>query len=150
MRSDERTQNPAPLDDELNRIGIAVPASLLEQFDRLIEKKGYGSRSEACRDLMRDALIEDSVGDLRGEAVGTLTLVYDHHIRQLNDRLVGMQHDHHDQIVSTIHVHLDHHSCLEVVILRGNAKDIQHIADSLIATKGVRHGKLTLTTATAR
>ena len=92
----------------------------------------------------------DSVGDLRGEAVGTLTLVYDHHIRQLNDRLVGMQHDHHDQIVSTIHVHLDHHSCLEVVILRGNAKDIQHIADSLIATKGVRHGKLTLTTATAR
>lgn len=75
-----------------------------------------------------------------------MTLVYDHHVRQLNDRLVGMQHDHFGQIVSTIHVHLDHDSCLEVLILRGRAGDVQRIADSLIATKGVRHGKLTVTT----
>lgn len=147
MKSNSLPPDKPAVEDELSRVGVAVPGSLLERFDRLIEKKGYASRSEAFRDLMRDSLIEEDVGNLRGDVVGTLTLVYDHHVRQLNDRIVGMQHDHYDQIVSTIHVHLDHHNCLEVVILRGKTNDVQHVADALIATKGVRHGKLTLTTA---
>jgi CopG family nickel-responsive transcriptional regulator len=114
-----------------------------------MEKKGYENRSEAVRDLMRDALISDNTADPARHVIGTLTLVYDHHVRQLNDRLVGMQHNHYDQIVSTIHVHLDHDNCLEVLILRGSAGDVQRVADALISTKGIRHGKLTLATATA-
>jgi CopG family nickel-responsive transcriptional regulator len=95
---------------------------------------------------MRESLIAQTIGDPGTEVVGTVTLVYDHHVRQLNDRLTGMQHEHFEQIVSTTHIHLDHHNCLEVLILRGNAADVRRIADSLIATKGIRHGKLTLTT----
>ena len=128
---------------ELSRIGVAVPGVLLAKFDRSVKKKRYASSSEAFCDLMRDALIEEIVGNLIGHAVGTLTLV----VHRLNDRLAGTQHDHYGQVVSTIRVHLDGNNCLEVVILRGAAKDIQHVADSLVATKGVRHGKLTLTTA---
>ena len=133
-------------DTELSRIGVAVPASLLERFDRLIAGKGYANRSEAFRDLMRESLLAQNLADPAAEVVGTVTLVYDHHVRQLNDRLTGMQHDHFEQIVSTTHIHLDHHNCLEVLILRGNAVEVRQIADSLIATKGIRHGKLTLTT----
>ena len=144
------TAMPEPeVNDELSRIGIAVPASLLDAFNQLIEEKGYENRSEAFRDLMRDALIERTVSGPESDVVGTLTLVYDHHVRQLHNRLVGMQHSHHHQIVSTIHVHLDHDNCLEVIILRGKAKEVQRIADSLIAAKGIRHGKLTMTTAQA-
>ena len=131
---------------ELSRIGVAVPASLLDQFDRLIAEKGYANRSEAFRDLMRESLIAQTIGDPETEVVGTVTLIYDHHVRQLNDRLTGMQHDHFEQIVSTTHIHLDRHNCLEVLILRGHAVNVRRIADSLIATKGIRHGKLTLTT----
>jgi CopG family transcriptional regulator, nickel-responsive regulator len=133
-------------DTELSRIGVAVPTLLLDQFDRLIAEKGYANRSEAFRDLMRESLIAQTIGDPGTEVVGTVTLVYDHHVRQLNDRLTGMQHDHFEQIVSTTHIHLDHHNCLEVLILRGKAAEVRRIADSLIATKGIRHGKLTLTT----
>lgn len=132
---------------ELRRIGIAIPDDLLTVFDQLIDRRGYTNRSEAFRDLMRDALLQETVSKSKEEVVGTLTLVYDHNVRQLSDRLVKQQHDHHHQIISTLHVHLDHDNCLEVLILRGSAGDVQHIADGLIAAKGVRHGKLTLTTA---
>lgn len=134
---------------DLARIGITVPNDLLDQFDELISGKDYPSRSEAFRDLIRDALIERAVSRGTEEVVGTLTLVYDHHARQLNDRLTGMQHDHHSQIITTVHVHLDHHNCLEVILLRGKRADVQKIADRLIAVKGVRHGKLTVTKADA-
>lgn len=134
---------------DLARIGITVPNDLLGEFDELISGKDYPSRSEAFRDLIRDALIERAVSAGNEEVVGTLTLVYDHHARQLNDRLTGMQHDHHTQIITTVHVHLDHHNCLEVIILRGKRADVQKIADRLIAVKGVRHGKLTVTKAEA-
>ena len=147
MKIDEVQQEA--LEDGLSRIGVAVPTSLLDPFNRLIEEKGYANRSEAFRDLMRDALIERTVASPDTEVVGTLTLVYNHHVRQLNDRLVGMQHNHYRQIVTSLHVHLDHDNCLEVIILRGRANDVQQIADSLIAAKGIRHGKLTLTTARA-
>jgi CopG family nickel-responsive transcriptional regulator len=131
--------------NDLARIGVAVPSDLLESFDSLIERRGYANRSEAFRDLMRDSLVQETVSQPKQEVVGTLTLVYDHHARQLQDRLIGQQHEHFHQIISTLHVHLDHDNCLEVLILRGKAGDIQEIADRLIAAKGIRHGKLTLT-----
>jgi CopG family nickel-responsive transcriptional regulator len=139
--------NPVQAEEELSRLGVSVPASLLTRFDELITRKGYASRSEAYRDLMRDALIEEFTSVPSQPVIGTLTLVYNHHVRQVNDRLVDMQHSHHDQIVSTIHVHLDHDNCLEVLILKGEAGEVRRVAEALIATKGVRHGKLTLTTA---
>jgi CopG family nickel-responsive transcriptional regulator len=134
-------------EEALSRLGISVPTALLDRFDASIASKGYASRSEAYRDLMRNALIEEFVATPKQQVIGTLTLVYNHHVRQVNDRLTGMQHGHHNQIVCTIHVHLDHDNCLEVLILRGRAREVQQIAEALIATKGVRHGKLTLTTA---
>jgi CopG family nickel-responsive transcriptional regulator len=136
-----------PPEEALSRLGISVPTALLDRFDASIASKGYASRSEAYRDLMRNALIEVFVATPKQQVIGTLTLVYNHHVRQVNDRLTEMQHGHHNQIVSTIHVHLDHDNCLEVLILRGRAREVQQIAEALIATKGVRHGKLTLTTA---
>jgi CopG family transcriptional regulator, nickel-responsive regulator len=132
---------------DLRRIGIAIPDDLLTGFDLLIDRRGYANRSEAFRDLMRDALIQETVSKAREEVVGTLTLVYDHNIRLLNDRLLKQQHEHHHQIISALHVHLDHDNCLEVLVLRGASGDVQRIADGLIAAKGVRHGKLTMTTA---
>lgn len=132
---------------ELARIGVAIDEELLERFDTLNERRGYTNRSEAFRDLIRDALIQESTTDDQRAVVGTLTLVYDHHVRMLTDRLTEMQHDHHEEIVSTLHVHLDHHHCLEVLVLRGKAGSVRKIADKLVATKGVEHGRLTLTTA---
>lgn len=135
---------------ELSRVGVALPEDLLDRFDRLIARKGYATRSEAFRDLMRDALVQDRVAEPQEEVVGTLTLIYDHHIRQLKDRLTEMQHGSHRLMISTVHVHLDHDNCLEVLILRGKSADIQRLADRLTATRGIRHGKLTLTTTKAR
>jgi CopG family transcriptional regulator, nickel-responsive regulator len=133
--------------NDLRRIGIAVPDDLLTNFDRLIDRRGYANRSEAFRDLMRDAMMGETVSNVKEQVVGTLTLVYDHNLRLLNERLLKQQHEHHGQIISALHVHLDASNCLEVLVLRGTAGQVQHIADGLIAAKGVRHGKLTLTTA---
>ena len=132
---------------ELARIGVAIDADLLEKFDKHIAGRGYTNRSEAFRDLIRESLIRESVAEPDADVVGALTLVYDHHVRQLSDRLNELQHDHHSQVVSTLHVHLDHHNCLEVLVLRGKAAEVQKIADKLISIKGIQHGRLTLTTA---
>jgi len=130
---------------ELARIGVAIDADLLEKFDALNERRGYSNRSEAFRDLIRDALIQDKADRPDADVVGTLTLVYDHHVRMLQERLTQMQHEHHHEIISTLHVHLDHDHCLEVLVLRGKSARVRQIADRLIATKGVQHGRLTLT-----
>ena len=122
------------------RLGVSLPKELLEPFDRLVERKGYQSRSEAIRDIIRKTLVEE---EWRGEAremAGTLTMVYDHHNRDLPMRLMDIQHDHHDLVVTTQHVHLDHHNCLEVLVLRGPAREIARLADRLIACNGVKHG----------
>lgn len=132
---------------ELARIGVAIDEDLLERFDQLNARRGYTNRSEAFRDLIRDALIQETAAGDASEVVGTLTLVYDHHVRMLSDRLNEMQHDHHREIISTLHVHLDHDHCLEVLVLRGSSGVVRKIADKLVATKGVEHGRLTLTTA---
>ena len=131
---------------EVVRFGISINDRLLERFDRLIEEKGYVNRSEAIRDLIRNALVEEAWSKEDEEAVGTVSLVYDHHTRDLADKLTDQQHSHHKEIVSALHVHLDAHHCLEVVVLKGKAREIKRLAEELIGTKGVKHGKLMTTT----
>ena len=131
---------------ELVRFGVSLEDSLLRDFDRLIEEKGYPSRSEAFRDLIRDFLVQADWSKLSGEQVATLTLVYNHEYREINDRLTDMQHDQPELVVCTTHVHLTAHTCLEVLVLRGKAAEIRTTADRLIALRGVQHGKLTMTT----
>jgi CopG family transcriptional regulator, nickel-responsive regulator len=134
---------------ELSRIGVAIDSDLLKKFDQLIEKRGYTNRSEAFRDLIRDELVEKTTESPEAAVVGTVTLVYDHHVRMLTDKLTDLQHDHHKSILSTVHVHLDHDNCLEVLIVRGKSGVVRKIADALISTKGVKHGRLTITTSGA-
>ena len=129
------------------RFGISIDGELLEQFDRVIGRKGYPNRSEAIRDLIRSLLVQEKGEDGEEEAVGTVTLVYNHHVRDLSDRLTEQQHVNHERIVSTLHVHLDPHNCLEVLVIRGKARQVKQIADELIGVKGVKHGKLVMTTA---
>ncbi len=131
---------------DLTRFGISIDARLLEQFDQLIDGKGYNNRSEAIRDLIRNALVEQEWGDQARETVATVTLVYDHHTRDLADKLTEHQHSHHEEIISTLHIHLDSHHCLEVVVIKGRSDQVRRIADELIGTKGVKHGKLVATT----
>jgi len=128
------------------RFGISLDEKLLDSFDQLIEQKSYMNRSEAIRDLIRASLVEERLGSENQEAVGTVTLVYNHHVRDLSDKLTEHQHSHHEQIVSSVHVHLDAHNCLEVLIIRGEVRAIKKIANELIGVKGVKHGKLVLTT----
>jgi CopG family nickel-responsive transcriptional regulator len=130
---------------ELVRFGVAMDAELLSRFDAHLEKKGYSTRSEALRDLVRAELVEAHASH-GGNVVGTLTLVYDHHVRELSERLNEIQHDLGERVVSTLHVHLDHDHCLEVIVLRGPSAALKNAADRILATKGVAHGKLTLTT----
>lgn len=134
---------------ELSRIGVAIDSDLLNQFDSLIAERGYTNRSEAFRDLIRDELIQKTWRSPESNVVGTVTLVYDHHVRLLNEKLTDLQHEHHQAILSTLHVHLDHNNCLEVLVVRGKVSIVQKIADNLISTKGVKHGRLTLTTSGA-
>ncbi len=133
----------------LSRIGVAIDTDLLNKFDRLIEKRGYANRSEAFRDLIRDELVEQTWESPESQVVGTVTLVYDHHVRMLNEKLIGIQHDFHHSVLSTLHVHLDHDNCLEVLVVRGKSAVVRKVADALISTKGVKHGTLTITTSGA-
>ena len=130
---------------ELSRIGIALDSKLLKKFDDLIGKRGYTNRSEAFRDLIRDVLVQQTWESPGSSVVGTVTLVYDHHVRLLNEKLTGLQHSHFHNILSTLHVHLDHDNCLEVLVVKGRASAVKKIADALISTKGVKHGRLTIT-----
>ncbi len=130
---------------ELIRFGVSLEDSLLKDFDRLIDDKKYPNRSEAIRDLIRDSLVEDEWKKQK-DVAGTVTLVYDHHKRELMDLIVDIQHEYQDMIVSSQHAHLDHHNCLEVIIVRGKSDKIKGLSDRLRAVKGVKHGSLTLTT----
>ena len=131
---------------DLARIGIAIPEELLEEFDRLIERRGYENRSEAVRDLVRKELVDEISASPNMEVYGTVTLIYDHHARLLLDKLTEIQHQHHGAIISSLHVHLDHDNCLEVILVRGKSTLVQKLANALIATKGVKHGRFMLTT----
>ncbi len=129
---------------ELSRIGIAIDDNLLARFDRFIAKQGYTNRSEAFRDLIRDRLVTAAVETPETQVVGTITLIYDHHSRLLPEKLTNLQHDHHGLIISTTHVHLDHNTCLEVLVVKGASKQVQKLADLLVGTKGVQHGRLVM------
>jgi len=129
----------------VTRFGVSLDERLLVKFDRLIGGKGYANRSEAIRDLIRESLVREQWELGNADAVGTLTLVYDHETRELEERLTEMQHAHYQSIVSTLHVHLDPHHCLEVLVLRGKAALLKSIADKLIGTRGVKHGTFSAT-----
>jgi len=130
---------------ELIRFGVSISSGLLDKFDELIETKGYVNRSEAIRDLIRDYLVEHE-WEKDDETMGSVTVVYDHHMRELTESLTALQHDFHSSIISSMHVHVDEHNCLEVIVIRGKGSKVKEIADRLISTKGVKHGKLTMTT----
>lgn len=129
----------------LIRFGVSMENDLLKKFDLLIEKKGYSNRSEAIRDLVREKFVEENVTDDNQIVFGILTTVYDHHQRELDEKLTEFQHDNYKSIISTTHLHLNHHDCLEVIILKDKAGKVKKIADKLISFKGVKHGKLVLT-----
>ena len=131
---------------KLTRFGVSLDEELLEPFDALCAVKGYSNRSEAIRDLIRKALVAEEWQQADGQGAGTLTLVYDHHKNDLARRLTQMQLDEHDIIIATLHVHLDHHNCLEVLILKGEAARVRALADKLISCKGVKHGTFSGTT----
>jgi CopG family nickel-responsive transcriptional regulator len=118
-----------------------LASALLDAFDRHIAAKSYETRSEAIRDLIRDRLVRDEAERAEGEQVAVVTLVYDHHARELSNRLIDKQHHHHDLVVSSMHVHLGERHCLEVTVLRGDAAKVKHLGDELLATKGVLHGE---------
>ncbi|UMZ75126.1 nickel-responsive transcriptional regulator NikR [Natranaerofaba carboxydovora] len=130
---------------KLTRFGISIPETLLVEFDKVINRKGYPNRSEAIRDLIREHLIEKEWTDDREEVAGTVTLVYDHHVKGLTNHLVALQHDYHDMILSTMHIHLDHDNCLEVLVVKGKAKRAQEMVEQMTTVKGVKHGKFTMT-----
>ena len=129
----------------LCRIGIALDSELLERFDRSIECSGYTNRSEAFRDLIRDRLVRERTAAPHAVVVGTVTLIYNHHASGITEKLTEAQHANHDLVVSTTHAHLDHDSCLEVLIVHGKAARVAHFADLLIGLKGVEHVRLVMT-----
>jgi CopG family nickel-responsive transcriptional regulator len=128
----------------LSRIGIALDSNLLERFDRYLVTQGYSNRSEAFRDLIRDRLNASRLQSPKVFVVGTVTLIYDHHSRLLPEKLMQLQHVYHEVIISTVHSHLDHDMCLEVVVVKGPLGQVQELADRLIGIKGVQHGKLVM------
>ena len=132
--------------EQVSRFSVSLPAKLLEQLDGMANEKGYENRSQAIADMIRAQLVEHRQKFGTEEIAGTITLVYDHHKQNVQAALTDIQHDHHQVIVSTIHVHLDHDNCLEVLVVRGKANVIKQIADELTTAKGVKHGKLTVTT----
>ena len=128
------------------RFGVSLDDDLLTAFDAWRDRRASPSRSEAIRDLIRAALVEETTAQGEAQAVGTLSLVYDHHHSDLAQRLTELQHDVHDLIVTTLHIHLDHHNCLEVLVLKGEAQQLQNFANSLLSVKGVKTGQLTIST----
>jgi len=128
--------------EQVSRIGVSLPPDLLESFDRYIEEKRYETRSKAIGDLMRDALQREQWSKSGTEVIGAVTLVYDHHTRGLSDKLTEIQHTHFANVVSTTHIHIDHHRCLEIVVLRGKVNRVRELGEKMIAPRGVMNGKL--------
>jgi len=132
--------------ETVTRFSVSLDKTLARELDRMAREKGYDNRSLAIADMIRAQLVDHRQQYGTGEIAGTITLVYDHHKPHLLELLTDIQHDHGDLIIATLHVHLDHHNCLEVLAVRGPAPQIKSVADALIAAKGVKHGKLTITT----
>jgi CopG family nickel-responsive transcriptional regulator len=130
---------------KLTRTGVSLEDDLLRQFDRLIAKRGCKNRSEALRDLIRDSLVTEAV-DENKDVVATLSMIYDHHRPGLSNKLTEIQHHAHGKVLAATHVHLDEDNCLEVVIMKGRSGELKHLADHMLSMRGVKHGKLVLTT----
>lgn len=131
---------------KLIRFGVSLDADLLEKFDLQCKERGYQNRSEAIRDLIRASLVEKEWGDEAREVAGTLTMVYDHHTSNLSQRLTAVQHDYHQYIIVSTHVHLDHNNCLEILVLKGPGRELRAFGEKIIATRGVKHGTFNLAT----
>jgi CopG family nickel-responsive transcriptional regulator len=129
----------------LSRIGIALDSDLLKRFDQYIAGRGYTNRSEAFRDLIRDRLVTEQTTTPGATVVGTVTLIYDHHASGLPEKMMELQHENRELVVSTSHAHLDSDSCLEVLMVHGKSAKVEHFADRLIGLKGVQHGRLVMT-----
>ncbi|MCI2240947.1 nickel-responsive transcriptional regulator NikR [Adlercreutzia faecimuris] len=135
------------MSNDLMRFSVAMPEELLVRFDRLVARRGLAkNRSEVVRDLVRDALVEDECASPGIEVMGTLTIVFDHHASDLQEKLHSIQHDCFENIISSMHVHVDEHTCLEVIVIRGETGVVQDIANLILGTKGVQNGRLVLTT----
>ena len=134
---------------DLSRFGVSAEEDLLASYDQLIAGQGYATRSEALRDLMREALVKERIEKQPegAEVLGSLTLVYDHHARDLAERMADIQHDHPGLVVSVLHVHISHDDCMEVIVLRGDARTVKNLANSLLSLRGVKHGDLFITVA---
>ena len=130
--------------DDTIRFSVSLPAGLLEELDRRVTSRGYPSRSELVRDMIRERLVEDAwqAGE---EVAGVLSIIYDHHQRELAQKLIDIQHDGHVHVLCSTHVHLDHHNCLETIILEGHPPEIEHIAAEIGGLKGVKFAELTRT-----
>ena len=129
---------------DLIRFGISLPKQLLEDFDSSIEKANYTNRSEAIRDLIRDTMIKKEWEDSDREVAGAIIFIYDHHVRELMNKITDIQHDFHELIISSQHVHLDHHNCLEVVIAKGGAFEIQELYKKIKSVKNIKHAELSM------
>ncbi len=132
---------------QIERIGVSLESDLLAAFDALSDKKGYPNRSEAIRDLIREKLGSSRVSDPEAEAMAVVLLVYDHHVTKLTENLLHLQHSHLLETTCTLHVHLDHHHCLEIIVLRGKVMEINRVGEQMISLKGVRQGRIQLMTA---
>ena len=127
------------------RFSVSLSETLLEEFDKLLKRKGYTNRSEGIRDLIRDRLVQEEI-ETNNVIVGVITLVYDHHVRELSENLIEQQHKSDAEVISSLHIHLDHHHCLEVIVARGEGEVVRRFADRLIGARGVKHGRLVQTT----
>lgn len=129
---------------ELVRFSVTAPEDLLRRFDDQIARRGdVANRSEAVRDLIRASLVKEELRTPDEQVIGSLTMIYDHHTGDLTRRLDEVQHDYTSEIVSTMHVHLDHHNCLEILALKGRGARVYELADHLLGLRGVKHGELT-------
>ncbi|HNX25067.1 MAG TPA: nickel-responsive transcriptional regulator NikR [Spirochaetota bacterium] len=132
------------IDKNIVRFGVSIEEKLLTKFDSHISDKGYVNRSEAIRDLIRDVLVSQRIENPETESFGTLTIIYNHHHGEISERLNNVQHDYFQNIVSTTHIHLDAHNCLEVLILKGKAGHLKSLADMILSIKNVKHGKFVI------
>ena len=132
--------------NKLIRFGVSIDNELLKKFDKLIAHRGYSNRSEAIRDLIRDDLVQQEWQSSNVDSIGTITIIYDHHVRELTELLNSVQHNYINEILATTHIHIDHNNCLEIIAVKGKTNKIREIADKLISLRGVKHGKLVTTT----
>ena len=133
------------MNENITRFGVSMDLDLLKKFDKKIKKEGYSNRSEAIRDIIRKNLIIEKGKDPNTKSIGTLTIIYDHLKGNLTNKLLDIQHDHHNEILNTSHIHIDHHNCLEVLVLKGKTGNIQELSDNIKALKGIKHGELVIT-----